>query len=171
MSSPTKNTNYRTVEIAVVAALITSTMTIVGLVGTVDRWIWLLHPARVKISATNVRPNSRSPNTRLLVTSGSFEHIGDGELLWLAIRPPGDGRIYPNARPCDTNADSKTWSCSVLFGTPTPGRSALFRVIIMRANTQAVNAILNYQSELSFPGFPALPAGAIEGDEIDVPVR
>lgn len=47
----------------------------------------------------------------------------------------------------------------------------LFRVIIIRANAQAVNAFLDYQSAVSFPGFQALPAGAINGDEIDVPVQ
>jgi hypothetical protein len=173
MSVPTKRTNHRTAAIAVVTALITFTVTVVGLVETVDKWIELLRPTRVKITGTDVRPNPRSPNTRLLATSGSFENIGDGELLWLAIRPPGDSRIYPNAQPCDTNADSKTWSCSVLFGTPTPGRSALFRVIIMRTNAQAVNTFLNYyqSNAISSPGLPALPAGAVKGDEVDVPVQ
>jgi hypothetical protein len=173
MSSPTKKTNRRTVAIVVVAALITFTVTVVGLVGTVDKWIGLLRPTRVKIAGTDVRPNSRSPNTRLLAASGSFERIGDGELLWLAIRPPGDSMIYPNARPCDTNADSKTWSCSVLFGTPSPGRTALFHVIIMRANAQAVDAFLDYyqNNAISSPGLPELPAGTIKGDEIDVPVQ
>jgi hypothetical protein len=173
MSAPMKKANHRTAAIVVVTALITLTMTVVGLVGTVDKWIGLLHPPRVKISGTDVRPNPRSPNARLLVMSGSFENIGDGELLWLAIRPPGDSRIYPNARPCGTNADRNTWSCSVLFGTPAPGHSTLFRVIIMRANAQAVSAFLDYyqNSAISSPGLPALPAGAIKGDEVDVPVQ
>ncbi len=48
-----------------------------------------------------------------------------------------------------------------------------FHVIIMRANAQAVTAILNYHKTAvtSFPGLPALPAGAIKGDEIDVQVQ
>ncbi|MBV8538977.1 MAG: hypothetical protein JO364_07350 [Pseudonocardiales bacterium] len=155
------------------AVLVTFTMTAVGLVGTAGKWVGLLRPTRVKITGTDVRPDPRSSNTRLLAMSGSFENIGDGELLWLAIRPPGDSRIYPNARPCDTNATSKTWSCSILFGTPTPGRPALFHVVIMRANARAVNAFLDYQSSAisSFPGLPGLPAGAIKGDEMDVPVQ
>jgi hypothetical protein len=146
------------------------TVTVVGLVETADRWIGLLQPTRVKITGTEVRPNSRSPNTRLLAATGSFENIEDGELLWLAIRPPGDSRIYPNAQPCDTNAASKTWSCSVLFGTPAPGRAALFHVIIMR---EAVNTFLDYcqTNAMTSPGIPTLPAGAIKGDKIDVPVQ
>ncbi len=173
MPALTKKANHRAVPITIVTALITFTVTVVGLVETVDTWIGLLRPTRVKITGTDVRPNSRSPNTRLLATSGSLENIGDGELLWLAIRPPGDSRIYPNARPCDTNAESKNWSCSVLFGTPTPGQSALFRVIIMRTNAQAVNAILDYyqSSANSSPGLQALPTGAIRSDEIEVPVQ
>ncbi len=173
MSAPTKKANHRTAEIVVVTALITFTVTVIGLVETVDKWIGLFHPTRVKITGTDVTPSPRSPNTRHLATRGSFENIGDGDLLWLAIRPPGDSKIYPNAQPCDTNTDSKTWSCSVLFGTPTPGHSAPFRVIIMRANTQAVNTFLDYYRNRapSSPGLPSLPAGAIKGDEVDVPVQ
>jgi hypothetical protein len=173
MSTPTKKANHRTAAIAAVAALVTFTVTVVGLVETADRWIGLLQPTRVKITGTEVRPNSRSPNTRLLTATGSFENIGDGELLWLAIRPPGDSRIYPNAQPCDTNAASKTWSCSVLFGTPAPGHAALFHVIIMRANAQAVNTFLDYYqtNAMTSPGIPTLPAGATIGDEIDLPVQ
>ena len=173
MSSPTKRAGRRAAIIIAVTVLITFTITVAGLVETVDRWIGLFLPAHVKIAGTDVRPNPRSPNARLLATRGSFQNIGAGELLWLAIRPPGDSRIYPNARPCNLNADNKPWSCSVLFGTPTPGRSALFHVIILRANAHVVNAFLDYyqSSAISSPGLSAFPAGTIKGDEIDVPVQ
>ncbi len=122
MSPPTtKKTSRRTVEIVVVTALITLTLTVVGLVETVDKWIGLIRPTLVKIADTDVRPNPRSSNARLLVANGSFENIGDGELLWLAISPPNDSKIYPNAQSCDTKADSKTWSCSILFGNKYTG--------------------------------------------------
>lgn len=173
MSMPSaKKTNRPIAEIAV-TALITFTVTSIGLIETVDRWAGLLHPARVKISRTDVKPDSRSPNGRIIDVSGSFQSIGDGQLLWLVIRPPGDSRIYPNTQPCETNEEHKTWSCSILFGTPSPGRSMPFHVIAMRANAQAVTAILNYQSTAvsSFPGLRALPAGATKGDEIDVQVQ
>jgi hypothetical protein len=173
MSSPAKRASRRTAIIVVVTALITFTLTVASLVETVDRWIEIFHPTHVKITGTDVQPNPRSPNARVLATRGSFQNIGAGEVLWLAIRLPGDSRIYPNARPCDLNSDNKTWSCSVLFGTPTPGHSALFHVIIMHANAHAVDAFLDYyqSSAISSPGLPALPAGAINGDEIDVPVQ
>ena len=172
MSSSTEKAKRPIAEI-VVTALITLTVTVVALTESVDKWAGFLHPPRIKITQTDVKPNPGSSNTRLLATSGSFENIGEGRLLWLAIRPPGDSRIYPNARPCDTNADRKSWSCSVLFGTPTPGRAMPFHVIVMRANAQAVNAILDYNasSGASFPGLPALPVGAIKGDEVDVQVQ
>lgn len=173
MPSSTNKANRRTATIVVVTALITFTITVVGLVETVDKWIGIFRPTHVKITHTNVQPNPRSPNTRVLTTSGSFQNIGAGELLWLAMRPPGDSRIYPNARACDTNTGNGTWSCSVLFGTPTPGRSARFHVIIMRVDVQAVNTFLDYYqtSAISSPGLPALPVGAIEVDEMDVPVQ
>ena len=173
MSPSTERARYQTVAIAAVTALITLTVTVVGLVETVDKWIGFLRPTRVTITSTDVRPNPRSTNTRVLTASGSFDNIGDGDLLWLAIRPPGDSKIYPNARPCDTNADRKTWTCSVLFGTPAPGRSMPFHIIIMRANAQAVNALLDYyqNTAISSPGLPALPAGTVKGDEVDVPVQ
>lgn len=172
MSRSTEKTNRPVLEIAV-TALVTFTVTAVGLFETVDKWPGLLHPTRVKIIHTDVKPDSHGANARLLNTSGSFQNIGEGQLLWLTIRPPGDNRIYPNAQPCDTNEEHKTWSCSILFGMPTPGGSMPFHVIIMRANAQAVTAILNYHKTAvtSFPGLPALPAGAIKGDEIDVQVQ
>jgi hypothetical protein len=172
MSTSTGKT-HRPIAAIVSTALITFTVTVVGLIETVDWWAGLLHPTRVKISRTDVKPNPHSPNARLLDASGSFQSIGEGQLLWLAIRPPGDSRIYPNAQPCATDEHSKTWSCSILFGTPSPGRPMPFHVIVMRTNAQAVTAIFNYQSAAvtSFPGFPALPAGATKGDEIDVHVQ
>lgn len=174
MSIPAKTANYRAAEIIFVTALITFTVTLAGLVGTADSWIGLLHPTRVKITGVGVRPDPHSPSVRLLVTSGSITNIGRGDLLWLAIRPPGDNRIYPSGRPCVTTADAKGWSCSALFGTPSPGHSALFHIIIMRANAQAVSAILNYETSVtasSIPGLAALPPGATVGDERDVPVQ
>jgi len=160
-------------SIVSVTALITLTVTAIGLVETVDEWVSVLHPTRLKITATSVKPDARSSNSRALTTSGSFENIGEGELLWLAIRPPDDSRIYPNAQPCDTNARAKTWSCSVLFGAPMPGRLMPFHVIIMRVNAQAVNALLDYYQTqaLSSPGLQTLPSGAVIGTEKDVLVQ
>lgn len=174
MSNPANRANYRAAGIIVMTALITFTVTVACLVGTANSWIGLLHPTRVKITGVGVRPDPRSPSARLLVTSGSITNVGRGELLWLVIRPPGDKRIYPSGRPCATTADAKGWSCSALFGTPSPGHSVLFHIIVMRVDAHAVAALLDYETSTtlsSIPGLAALPPGATMGDERDVPVQ
>ncbi|WP_018335426.1 hypothetical protein [Actinomycetospora chiangmaiensis] len=114
-------------------------------------------------SATVLDPvTSTVPKTFRLV--GSSRNLRDGTLLWATTYDPGTNRYFPQDKPCLVRPDD-TFDCGQYYlGRQFDPDTAPYRIDLFVADSDASNALLQYQIDKggpdgANPGVPALPPG------------
>jgi len=143
------------------------------LVGAVLGSLASLALARIDSEVNSPEAKISTPSSTTVPISfdleGTFDNVSDSEALWFINRAQSNNRWHPQDKPC-AQLNNGRFSCGKVFlGVQDESdRGAIFDIVIVRADTSAVDDFLRYDKEVvhqdpenaTFPGLAKLPSGA-----------
>jgi hypothetical protein len=115
-------------------------------------------------SAAFTRPEAGSPACYEVVAEGRWSDLGEGDELWLVVKPVASALSYPQPGPLVRagGPSAGTWRGRAYLGEPQAGVGDEFDVVLVAADEEASAALA--RAHEGHGGLPALPPGAEAAD-------